>query len=475
MTTVDLAAELRRRGLEVAGAPDALILDPRDPIATARELVERRFTADGRRIVVAWRGDVFVWSGSYYAEMESSARRAIVWEFLERAKRLDKDGNPEPFRPTATRVNDVLDAFQAVAHLDGLATPPAWLQGSGAVPPNELLPCRNGLLHLPSRRLYPHSPDFFALHALPYDFDPNAAEPVEWLTFLRDVWPNDPEAIETLQEIVACILSGETRWQKIFLLVGPRRSGKGTIARLIRALLGTVNVAGPTLSSLGGTFGLQPLVGKPLAIISDARLSGRTDMAIIVERLLSISGEDPLTVDRKHRESWTGSLPTRLVILTNELPRLADSSGALAGRFVTLTMSKSWYGQEDHYLLDRILPELPGILNWALVGLDRLRERGRFVIPASSAQAVQELEDLGSPVGAFLRECCVIEPGAEVDIGTLYLSWKRWCEDRGQEHTTTQQVFGRDLRAAVAGLETGDRKRDGNRFRVYVGIRRRTP
>jgi hypothetical protein len=42
-----------------------------------------------------------------------------------------------------------------------------------------------------------------------------------------------------------------------------------------RRPVGDDNVAGPTLSSLGGEFGLQPLIGKPLAVVSDARFSGR--------------------------------------------------------------------------------------------------------------------------------------------------------------------------------------------------------
>jgi putative DNA primase/helicase len=57
----------------------------------------------------------------------------------------------------------------------------------------------------------------------------------------------------------------------------------------------------------------------------------------VVERLLSITGEDTLTIDRKYREPWTGRLPTRFMILTNELPRFSDSSGALASRFVVST------------------------------------------------------------------------------------------------------------------------------------------
>ena len=66
------------------------------------------------------------------------------------------------------------------------------------------------------------------------------------------------------------------------------------IARVLAALIGRKNVAGPTLNSLGGEFGLAPLIGKTLAVISDARFAGK-DASVVVERLLSISGEDALT------------------------------------------------------------------------------------------------------------------------------------------------------------------------------------
>src|SRR5262249_12040822 len=149
------------------------------------------------------------------------------------------------------------------------------------------------------------------------------------------------------------------------MILGPKRSGKGTIVRVQRALLGAQNTCAPTLSSLGLPFGLQPLLGKTLATITDARLSGRTDLAQVTERLLSVSGEDEQTVDRKHLPSLTVHLPVRFMILTNELPRLKDSSGALVGRLVILRQTQSWYGQEDRTLTTRLLEELPGILRWA--------------------------------------------------------------------------------------------------------------
>lgn len=191
-------------------------------------------------------------------------------------------------------------------------------------------------------------------------------------------------------------------------------------------------------TNLAQNFGLAPLLHKPLAIISDARLSGRTDQAIVTERLLSISGEDQIDVDLKHRDAWSGRLPTRLMILTNELPRLSDSSGALAGRFIVLTMTRSFFGQEDHELEARLMTELPGILNWAIDGWRRLRERGRFVQPRSSEQAIQELEDLGSPIGAFLKDRCVVESGYAVSVDELYEAWRKWCTAVGRDNPGSQ-------------------------------------
>ena len=116
------------------------------------------------------------------------------------------------------------------------------------------------------------------------------------------------------------------------LLIGPTRSGKGTIARVLTALLGKGNVAGPTLASLGTNFGLSPLIGRPLAVVSDARLAG-ANVHQIVERLLSISGEDLLTIDRKYRDPWSGEPLSRFLILSNEL---------LVVRLVLLTRSRKF-------------------------------------------------------------------------------------------------------------------------------------
>jgi putative DNA primase/helicase len=450
--------------------PSGPILDPRDPIKSARSFVADAFTTDGQRCLHHHRGEFYKWNGACYRGADNDTIRAGVWGFLDEAERIGSGGELEPFRPTRSRVTDVIDALAAVSNLPGSVEAPTWLAEAGPRPPaSEILPVVNGLLHLPSGKIYPPSPLFFGHNAAPLTYDPAARPPCQWFRFLDDLFGEDQEAKDTLQDVFGYSLTPDTSQQKIILVVGPPRSGKGTMARVLTELVGRDNVAAPTLASLSSNFGLAPLIGKPVAIISDARLGTKSDQAAIAERLLSISGEDSLTIDRKFLSACTGRLPTRFLIFTNELPRLSDASGALANRFVVLSMHNSFLGQEDPGLTTRLLLELPGILNWAREGYLRLRHRGYFVQPASAREAIEDLETLGSPVKAFVRERCVIDVTQEISTKSLYSEWTAWCLGGGRQ-PGTEQTFGRDLKAAFTGLRVSQPRREEGRNRIYNGI-----
>ena len=151
------------------------------------------------------------------------------------------------------------------------------------------------------------------------------------------------------------MLSGQTRYQKMLMMIGPRRSGKGTTGRVEAALIGRHNVCAPKLDELATErFALEPLIGKPVGIIADARLTTRAYAPVVVERLLSITGEDMQTVARKYKGAWHGTLPTRLMIMANMLPRFDDASEAIAGRAIMLQLIQSFYGREDLALTNKL-------------------------------------------------------------------------------------------------------------------------
>ena len=448
-----------------------LELHPAKPRPSARLFVKHHCMANGLRILHHHADVFYMWNGRCYESTDQQTIRSMVAGFLADAKEVKKGGLLVPFQPNITRVSNVIDALAAICNLPSNIRSPAWLPGAADVPPaSEIIACANGLLHLPTRTLLPPTPAFFSLNALDFAFDPDAAPPTRWLQFLTELWADDHEAMDTLQECFGYFLTPDTRQQKIVLLTGPKRSGKGTIARVVKNLLGPSNVCNPTLASLAQNFGLMPFIGRQLAIFGDARIGNRPDQHVIVERLLSISGEDSLTIDRKYLAPWTGTLSTRIMITTNELPKLADASGALASRFIVLTLIRNFYGREELDLTRRLLDELPAILNWSIEGWDRLQDRGYFLQPASSAAAIRSFEDLSSPIGAFLRERCKVGAGGTVSCRLLFAHWRVWCEDQNRSHPGTVQSFGRDLRAAIPNLGDNRPRSSDDRERHYEGL-----
>jgi putative DNA primase/helicase len=311
----------------------------------AREFVQQRCLHENELILRHWRGGWWTWRTSHWAEIETREVRSLLYTFTEHAVYVTDNG-ASLWQPTRRKIADLLEALSAILLLADNTDQPGWLSGraSGAI-----VSLANGLLDIASRQLQAHSPLYFNQTAVPFAYEPDAPSPQRWLDFLEQLWPQEPEAIDVLGEWFGYVISGRLDLHKIMLMVGPTRGGKGVIARVLTALVGRQNVAGPTLNSLGGDFGLAPLIGRPLAIISDARFGGK-GANIVVERLLSISGEDTLTVNRKYRDQWTGKLPFRLHVISNELPKLGDASTAIVGRIVLLLLSRQtpWQGWRSY-------------------------------------------------------------------------------------------------------------------------------
>lgn len=443
------------------------VLDPAAPFATATRLRAELFPD-----AIHTNDDWLEYDRGAYRAVEDATMRSALWSALDAAAvRTVTKGvvTFDPFKPAPGQVSGVLDALKGVAHQpsDRMA-PPVWLDSDGP-PPGEIISCRNGLLHVPSGELLPPTPRFFTRNALDIDFDPDAPEPPAWREFVDAVFP-DADAAALLQEWFGYFLLPDTSQEKMLLLVGPPRSGKGTIQKVLTELVGRSNVCAPSIKSLGGGFGLQPMIGKQVAFLSDIRIGSGSDRAAITETLLRITGRDDVTADRKHKEAWTGRLAVRFFIATNEMPSLSDNSPALAHRFVPLILERSFLGKEDPGLADRLVSELPGILNWSLAGWRRLHERGHFVLPDASSAAIAEIMELGSPVAAFIRDMCKIAPGRRVEKERLYGAWQRWCEANKLAPGRIEH-FARSLRAATSHrVDSARPSIDGQRTYVFEGI-----
>jgi phage/plasmid-associated DNA primase len=220
-------------------------------------------------------------------------------------------------------------------------------------------------------------------------------------------------------------------------------------------------------------FGMENFVGKKVAVFSDARLDGvlQRNLSTMTERLLMITGEDEIHINRKNKKYWNGKLATKVVTFSNELLRFQDESGALAGRFLTFRMQQSFYGREDENLTDKLLAERPGILNLALDALDELRRRGKLLQSESGVEMAERLGDLTSDVKVFVEECCEVGVNFQVRVSEIFVRWQDWCAQHNTRHGWGSNQFSEKLRSVVPTITSSRPRKDNpDRLTVFYGI-----
>jgi P4 family phage/plasmid primase-like protien len=447
--------------IEVDTGPAIIV--PRHGLATARLFCRRRHP-DLIRHDELW---LTYRKGGFYDELADDTVLSELALWLETCSKRTGDGLTSVV-PSTKLVNETFAMLKRAVHVPAEQHDlPCWRDDGPN--PREIVACANGLFHMPSMELLPHTPDFLTRNAVPCSYDPAAACPL-WMEKLGEWFAEQPEEIALLQEWFGLMLVGDTSYQKALMLIGPKRSGKGTIGRTLTALVGARNVANPSISDLNGRFGLEPLVGKLLAIIADGRIGHDTDLSALSENLLRVIGEDAVNVDRKGIPALTNvRLATRVLIFANELPRFSDDTGVIASRFMPVMMHRSFFNNEDRTLEQRLLREQSGILNWAVEGWKRLTERGYFELPRQTREAVGDLEELASPLKAWINERCELDQIFFTPTVELYADYRSWCTDQGRKPFAAN-TFAQKLKAAAPVESERPRAGKGSRPTGYRGI-----
>jgi P4 family phage/plasmid primase-like protien len=411
-----------------------------------------------------YRDDYYDHEAGHYTIIGDDTIRAELYSFLDECSKevlLNKKTTVVPFAPSKVSVSETSEALKALGHVVPTVEQPHWLDRRTGPNPADLICFPNGILNINSNQFSPPDPILFTPHGVGFDYDPNAAAPTEWLHFLDQVFNGEKDQIGSLQEMFGYCLSSDVSQEKVFMLLGDKRSGKDTMRRALQSLLSPTAICGPTLDSMGTNFGMSQLIGKQLAVVGDMRLGSKCDKDLLAEHVLKLSGRGLFTIDRKNKSHWTGNLPCKLILISNEMPKLKDASGALASRMIVYRTRTSFYGREDRTLFeDKIKPELPAILLWALDGLLRMRQRGPIAEPTCSKAMREELAREGSPIMAFVEECLTLDPAAAVDKNVMYSTYLDFAHHSGLP-PTSKSWFYRDLDTATASKVKEQRVRKG--------------
>lgn len=334
-------------------------------------------------------------------------------------------------------VSNALLALQDECLLPSSAVPaqPAWVGGVGSGP---VLAVQNGLLDLNKLQsaasetefVLPHDPRWFSPVCLPVEFKLGATCD-QWIQFLEQVFEGDQERIALLQEFFGYCLTPETDLEAFAMFTGEGANGKSVVCEVLRALLGDSNVSAVSLEMFGERFQLIATLGKLANISTEI---GELDKAAEGFLKQYTSGEK-MGFEAKRKQVFFAKPTAKLVFSTNNLPRFADKSGGLWRRLLLFPFEVVIPAAERNSNMRRAeywAAEMPGILNWALVGLARIQVNGRFTESQRVTEAVDEYRRSENPTWTFFEEHLVLDdPEAKIHTEAIYAVYKTWCSKNG--------------------------------------------
>lgn len=311
---------------------------------------------------------------------------------------------------------------------------------------------RSGMLDWRSGVLMPHDPAHFSTVQLPVDWQPEAKCP-HFDDFLEQVMA--PDAIDYIWEVIGYLAYSGNPFQTAILFHGEGQNGKGTLMRVIEALLGSHNTSSVTLQDITeGRFETASLFGRI------ANLAGDIDPTYMksTAKFKAVTGEDTIEAQRKYQDSFRFTCWATPVFSANKFWKSADTTSGYRRRWLLVafpnTISKPITG-----LSNRLHSELPGILVKALAGLQRLMERGRFDPPASAQEAKTAFEVAADQVYEWLEDdaALVIANPTHLQVKTrssaVYSAYRGWADMNG-----TGAVSAREFRMRMEGLGFAYRK-----------------
>jgi putative DNA primase/helicase len=266
--------------------------------------------------------------------------------------------------------------------------------------PNEV-PVENGILNIQTLKLTPFTREKIFFNKLPVKYIPGETCPkIE--SFLKEVLKNKDD-LDVFYELAGFGLTKEYSIEKACMMVGEGRNGKGKSIELIKRLVGVNNCCSIPLTSLvPESFSVSELFGKMFNLAGDIGNQDLKDTSMFK----GLTGRDLISGKRKFQRDIHFENYAKFIFACNELPMVYDLTKGFWDRWILLEFPYTFVTQEEYDLeinkdnlkirnpniINEISTpqEMSGLLNKALEGLKRIKEKKNF----SSTKGSEDIKNM---------------------------------------------------------------------------------
>ena len=415
-----------------------------------------------KQILYFWRGDFYRWERGIYEKLGKDELQARLIFHL----------NANGIETTTDVMNNVKMNLRSQAILKDYRVPDTWLFEKDKAKmkvPVEVLVTESGILTFARDgkvALQGITPDFFTLGKVPYEFDSKAICK-RWLQFLDEVTGGDKELQRMLQQWAGYLLLPTQEYQAFMLLIGEAATGKGTFTRVMKGMLGKNNCSVVPLRRFSNNFALYLTYGKKLNVAGDAEEELTPQVEAIIK---TWTGQDGLDFERKYADGFSAEPTAKLMISANSFPNFLDKSLGTWRRLKVVPFGRENTKVMDIELDSKLEKELPGILNWAIAGLQDLQAAGGFTVAAASQVEWDKQREEANPAAMFLDENYYWKPNIMgVKVLAVYAAYRKWCKVKGYI-PMSDKTFGREIRRVFPRTRKNRLGTGTSRYYQYPGV-----
>ena len=299
----------------------------------------------------------------------------------------------------------------------------------------------NGIYNLKKNELLPFSDVYRFFAKLPVEFDPYADCPAI-KKFFKDIVESEKDYI-VMQELFGYILLRRHPIEKAFMFLGGGRNGKSKCLEVMKNFVGQHNCANVPLQTIEkDQYAVSNLWTKMANLSADLSKEALKNTGMFK----SITGNDLISANRKFKSNIDFVNYSKQIFCCNTLPMTDDITHAFFDRWVIIDFPFTFSSQEeiddmdpadvdkyikirDTEIIDKIvtIPEISGLFNWAILGLERIKKEGRFSCSTSTEKTRQKWLKKADSLQSFIDDCCVVTIGVEMLKSDFKIEYETYC------------------------------------------------